>query len=164
MDRLAGQKLTFVLINRILPKASVYNSNFDFCWSTPFAIRLVKWRRPDLGELISECSTVNIDFLFRSWNNKQYYKLKIKCFFILMTHLLYLLRRWVNSTSPGSKLNKTSLPPDKKVNSWGTKLSLLWVETNPTSAFSLWTSVLLPPDVTMLTAFTDVITDVADVR
>jgi hypothetical protein len=36
--------------------------------------------------------------------------------------------------------------------------------THLTSVFSLRTSILSPPDGTMLTAFTDVITDVADVR
>ncbi len=38
----------------------------------------MKGARPE--ELISECSTANIDFLLRNWNNKQYNELKNKCF------------------------------------------------------------------------------------
>ncbi len=44
----------------------------------------------------------------------------------------------------------------------GTKDYSGWKPTHLTSVFSLQTSVLLPPDGTTLTAFTDVNTDVAD--
>ncbi len=45
--------------------------------------------------MIFECSVANIDFLLRSWNNKQYNEIK-QLFSILMAHLLNLLRSWAN--------------------------------------------------------------------
>ncbi len=46
--------------------------------------------------MVSLCSLENIDFLLRIWNNKQSNELK-QSFSIFMTHLLFLLRRWVSS-------------------------------------------------------------------
>ncbi len=71
-------------LNEIVPKALVSNSIFDFCWSTLLSPLLLCWpikrRRTDFGELISECSTANMSFLLRFWNNKQYNELKTNCF------------------------------------------------------------------------------------
>ncbi len=73
-----------VSINEIVSRNKVYNSIFDFCWSTVFAIVKwpIKWRRSDLRELISYCSMANLDFLLRFWNNKQYNELKTECFLL----------------------------------------------------------------------------------
>ncbi len=82
----------------------------------------VKWKRPDLRELISDCSAANTVILLRSWNNKQYYSLKI-LFPIFMTHLLYLNRRWINALhrleifaiDKGSSLSFYTSVSDKRV-------------------------------------------------
>ncbi len=44
-EQLHSKTVENVSINKIIPKALVYNSIFDFCWSTLFAIKLSSYRK-----------------------------------------------------------------------------------------------------------------------
>ncbi len=94
MKETRSQDKASVSSNEIGPKNLVSNAIFDFRWSTHFAPLflswLVNWRRPGLRELISKCSTANIDFLLRSWNNKQYNNIKKVFQTLWPTYFTYL--------------------------------------------------------------------------
>jgi hypothetical protein len=87
----------FASINEKVPKNYVYNSIFDFCWSTLFAIRL--------AGLMKEARLKGVDiqmqyckhcFPLEKWKQLSIKWTKNKVSFFFPTPLLYLLWRWVN--------------------------------------------------------------------